>query len=74
MPEAVNAIIDYCFQELKLDYHLTCGHFNRNDRSRRVIEKCGFQYQKDIIFLKPASAHQSQGKCTCGVTTKGQTA
>ena len=43
MPEAVRAVIEYCFSELKFDY-LTCGHFIRNDRSRRVVEKCGFVY------------------------------
>ena len=43
MPEAVRAVIGYCFSELKFDY-LTCGHFIRNDRSRRVVEKCGFVY------------------------------
>ena len=32
MPEAVRAVIGYCFSELKFDY-LTCGHFIRNDRS-----------------------------------------
>lgn len=41
MPEAVRAVIDYCFRVLNWDY-LTCGHFIRNDRSRRVIEKTGF--------------------------------
>lgn len=41
MPEAVKAVIDYCFHTLDFDY-LTCGHFARNDRSRRVIEKNGF--------------------------------
>ena len=48
VPEAVKAVIDYCFKELDFDW-LTCGHFIRNDRSRRVVEKCGFQYVKDII-------------------------
>ena len=48
VPEAVKAVIDYCFKELDFDW-LTCGHFVRNDRSRRVVEKCGFQYVKDII-------------------------
>ena len=43
MPEAVNAVIDYCFKELGFCY-LTYGHFLRNDRSRRVVEKCGFAY------------------------------
>ena len=49
MPEAVKAVIDYCFRELKLDY-LTCGHFVRNTQSARVIEKCGFCYLKDILY------------------------
>ena len=48
MPEAVKAVIDYCFSELDFDW-LTCGHFFRNDRSRRVVEKCGFVYVRDII-------------------------
>ncbi len=47
MPEAVKAVIGYCFQVLGYDY-LLCGHFTHNDQSRRVIEKCGFRYLKDI--------------------------
>lgn len=43
MPESVKAVIDYCFHTLGWDY-LTCGHFVWNDRSRRVVEKCGFTY------------------------------
>ncbi len=41
MPEAVRAVISYCFDTLHLDY-LTCGHFSQNHQSSRVIEKCGF--------------------------------
>ncbi len=48
MPEAVRAVIDYCFRVLDFDY-LTCGHFDHNDRSRRVVEKCGFQYLKSGV-------------------------
>ena len=48
MPEAVKAVIQYCFQELDYDW-LTCGHFVWNNQSRRVVEKCGFVYWKDII-------------------------
>ena len=48
MPEAVKAVIDYCFQELSFDY-LTCGHFDRNDRSRRVVEKCSFRFLKNVV-------------------------
>ncbi len=46
MPEAVKAVINYCFAELSYDY-LLCGHFHWNDQSRRVIEKCGFSYLED---------------------------
>ena len=42
MPEAANRVISWCFEELKLDY-LTCGHFDWNMQSRRVIEKSGFR-------------------------------
>ena len=48
MPEAVKAVIDLCFEELKFDY-LTCGHFDHNDRSRRVVEKSGFQFLKNVV-------------------------
>lgn len=48
MPEAVTAVIDYCFRELDFDW-LTCGHFLWNDQSRRVVEKCGFRFVKEVI-------------------------
>lgn len=47
MTEAVKSVMDYCFTVLHYDY-LTCAHFIQNDRSRRVIEKSGFQYMKDV--------------------------
>lgn len=47
MPEAVKAVIDHCFRELRFDY-LTCGHYTFNKQSRRVIEKSGFSFLKDI--------------------------
>ena len=49
MPEAVQAVIRYCFDVLELDY-LTCCHFLSNSRSRRVIEKCGFQFFAESEF------------------------
>ena len=48
MPEAVKAVINYCFSVLNYDY-LTCGHFNHNGRSRRVVEKCGFVFLKNVV-------------------------
>ena len=49
MPEAVRAVIDYCFNELKLDF-LVCGHFTDNEQSKRVQEKCGFQHYKLLKY------------------------
>lgn len=47
--EAVQAVISYCFRNLDYDY-LTVAHFLWNDRSRRVIEKAGFKYVKNIQY------------------------
>jgi len=44
MTEAAKAAIRYVFEELKSDI-LEINHFNTNNRSRRVIEKCGFVYE-----------------------------
>lgn len=49
MPEAVKAVIAWLFHEEKLDFILV-GHFERNGQSKRVIEKCGFQYIKTTKF------------------------
>ncbi|MDR2821933.1 MAG: GNAT family N-acetyltransferase [Acholeplasmatales bacterium] len=43
MTEAVKELITFCFESLKLEM-LVCSHFDFNERSRRVILKCGFQY------------------------------
>ena len=45
MPEAVNAVVKYLFETVKLDFILV-GHFEWNKQSARVIEKCGFNYIK----------------------------
>ena len=49
MPEAVRVVINWLFNEEKLDF-IIVGHFDRNAQSRRVIEKCGFQYIKTTKF------------------------
>ena len=49
MPEAVKAVTEYLFETENLDF-LICGHFERNHRSRRVIEKCGFRYSRTVRF------------------------
>ncbi len=49
MPEAVKAAIKYAFEELNVDV-LLCGHFNFNLKSKRVIEKCGFEFYADGVY------------------------
>ena len=48
-PEAVNAVIDYCFNTLNYDF-LLCGHFDKNNQSKRVQAKCGFKPYRKLIF------------------------
>ena len=49
MPEAAKAVIDWLFHEVRLDF-IIVGHFDRNAQSKRVVEKCGFQYIKTTKF------------------------
>lgn len=44
IPEALQAILRYAFEELHLE-KVWCGYFDGNIKSKRVQEKCGFQYQ-----------------------------
>ena len=50
MPEAVAAVIRFCFAHYAMDA-LTCGHFTSNPQSKRVIEKCGFTLVKRSAFF-----------------------
>lgn len=43
IPEAVNELIKYAFDELDLQ-KLWCGYFDGNEKSKRAQEKCGFVY------------------------------
>ena len=49
MPEAVKAVIKYLFDKLDYDF-LLCGHFDKNKRSARVQEKCGFVPYRKLVF------------------------
>ena len=42
MPEAVNAVMDYLFNDCDFDF-LLCGYYNFNAQSKRVQGKCGFK-------------------------------
>lgn len=45
--EGLNRIIQYVFEEMKIDL-LSAFHFPHNNRSKRVLERCGFQYETTI--------------------------
>lgn len=52
IPEAVKELIRHGFEDLKLK-RIWCAYFEGNDKSRRVQEKCGFQYHhtnKDVYW------------------------
>ncbi len=58
MPEAVEAVINYCFSALAYDF-LTCGHAAWNMQSSRVIEKCGFRFMKVVPFHTQMGTEES---------------
>ena len=43
MPEALKEVISYGFNEQRLKF-IICSHFLNNNQSKRIIEKCGFNY------------------------------
>lgn len=47
MPETVNRVIQYMFEEVGVDF-LCCTHFLTNAQSARVQGKCGFKYVKQV--------------------------
>lgn len=44
MPEAAAELLRYGFEDRGLAA-IWCGHYDFNDQSRRVVEKCGFLYR-----------------------------
>jgi [ribosomal protein S5]-alanine N-acetyltransferase len=44
MPEAVKAVITYLFEEENINV-ISIYHYPFNTRSKKVIEKCGFNYE-----------------------------
>jgi len=47
MTEAVKRIVDYVFTDLNADL-LSAFHYHDNNKSQRVLEKCGFEYEITI--------------------------
>ena len=66
MPEAVNAVLEWLFLEEKLDF-VTVGHFVWNHQSRRVIEKCGFRFVKEV---KHETRYETVEDCLVYILTK----
>ena len=60
MPEAVNEVIKYLFNDVNLDLIL-CGHFDFNTQSRRVQEKCGFIHYKHEDSFKDHNGNKVPG-------------
>lgn len=52
IPEAVRALLDRCFGELRLD-NVWCAYYDGNSKSKRVIEKCGFIYHHSCEEVSP---------------------
>lgn len=52
MPEALNAVCDYCFQMLGQDF-LICSHFVENHQCARTMDKCNFSYLCDATANYP---------------------
>ncbi len=48
MAEALSAMVEYAFRRRGVEV-LAISHFAQNQRSRRVIEKCGFRYEGTIL-------------------------
>lgn len=44
VPEAVRELLKYGFEKMNLDL-IWCGHYDFNNKSKRVNEKCGFKYK-----------------------------
>ncbi len=49
MTEAARCVLRWLFEKAGCEA-VTVGHFAENDRSRRVIEKCGFHYVEDGAY------------------------
>ena len=68
MPEAVQEVIRYLFEEEQLDV-IFCGFFKRNSQSARVQEKCGFRYYKDVIHT---TRYNTQEETSMNILTRNE--
>ena len=73
MTEASREVIRYGFDELGLSL-VSCTHYVFNDRSRRVIEKCGFEREGVIHAAEPAPDGTLQDMAAYCLTREAWTA
>lgn len=67
MTEAAHAVIDFAFQDKSLRL-LTCSHFPFNQRSKRVIEKCGFHFEGNLRYAYSLYNGEIIGDCCYSMT------
>lgn len=48
MTEALKAVVKYAFERKKVDV-VAIGHFTVNEKSKHVIQKCGFNHEGTIL-------------------------
>lgn len=57
VPEAAKEAIKFTFEDLKADV-IWCCHYDFNDKSKKVIDKCGFKYQFSTNKILERLDHQ----------------
>ena len=65
IPEATRELIRHGFEDLKLD-KIWCGCFVENEKSKRVMEKCGFTWhhtRKDVCCELMGNTRTEQVSC-----------
>ncbi len=67
MTEAVREVMRYAFTELGMQI-LSVQHFPENERSRRVIKKCGFVYEGTIRMDALRADGSACNACTYSIT------
>lgn len=63
IPEAVNALLKRCFNELGLSA-VWCGYYDGNFKSKRVCEKCGFKFHHtNFDIVSPLGDRRTEHFC-----------
>ena len=70
VPEAVKRMIKHGFEELDLDL-IWCGYFSFNENSKRVVHKCGFNYQFTVNKTLPLLDNKEVREFYYNITKEG---